>query len=312
MHKLALIVVTLTVISCDQRQPEALGTLERDRIAHTATAAEVVVERPVHQGDQVKTGAVLLKLDSTLQKASTEGARADVARAEAQLDKLRNGARIEDVAAAQADVTGARANLIEAERNFKRQKSLLSKNLTSQVKLDTTQTNRDSASAMLISAQERLRKLTNGTREEDLRMGESELAAARATLANEEKSLSDLTIRASRDGILDNLPWNLGERVTIGSPVAVVLAGTAPYARVYIPEPWRVQIEIGTALSVRVDGVDAPFTGTVRWISHEPAFTPYYALNQSERSRLVYLAEVQLSDKASHLPSGVPAQVLLP
>jgi HlyD family secretion protein len=33
---------------------------------------------------------------------------------------------------------------------------------------------------------------------------------------------------ATRDGILDNLPWNLGERVTLGSPVAVVLAGLAP------------------------------------------------------------------------------------
>jgi HlyD family secretion protein len=143
-------------------------------------------------------------------------------------------------------------------------------------------------------------------------MGESELAAARAMLTSEEKRLSDLTISASRAGILDNLPWNLGERVTIGSPVAVVLAGAAPYARVYVPEPWRIHIEIGTELAVKVDGLEQVFAGTVRWISHEPAFTPYYALNQSERSRLVYLAEVQLGDDGNSLPSGVPAQVLLP
>jgi HlyD family secretion protein len=312
MYKLALVVITLAIVSCAKKQPEALGTLERDRIAHTATAAEVIVELPVQQGDPVTVGTVLVRLDSTLQQARTEHARADVARAEAQLDKLRNGARVEEVAAAQAEVVGARANLIEAEHAFKRQKSLMLRELTSQANLDKKRATRDSVSAKLISTQEQLRKLTNGTREEDLRMGESELAAARALLANETKLLSDLTITASRNGILDNLPWNLGERVSIGSPVAVVLAGAVPYARVYIPEPWRVQITIGTELTVQVDGIDDAFPGTVRWISHEPAFTPYYALNQSERSRLVYLAEVQLTADASDLPSGVPAQVLLP
>jgi HlyD family secretion protein len=312
MYKLALVVITLAIVSCAKKQPEALGTLERDRIAHTATAAEVIVELPVQQGDPVTVGTVLVRLDSTLQQARTEHARADVARAEAQLDKLRNGARVEEVAAAQAEVVGARANLIEAEHAFKRQKSLMLRELTSQANLDKKRATRDSVSAKLISTQEQLRKLTNGTREEDLRMGESELAAARALLANETKLLSDLTITASRNGILDNLPWNLGERVSIGSPVAVVLAGAVPYARVYIPEPWRVQITIGTELTVQIDGIDDAFPGTVRWISHEPAFTPYYALNQSERSRLVYLAEVQLTADASDLPSGVPAQVLLP
>jgi HlyD family secretion protein len=312
MYKLALVVITLAIVSCAKKQPEALGTLERDRIAHTATAAEVIVELPVQQGDPVTVGTVLVRLDSTLQQARTEHARADVARAEAQLDKLRNGARVEEVAAAQAEVVGARANLIEAEQAFKRQKSLMLRELTSQANLDKKRATRDSVSAKLISAQEQLRKLTNGTREEDLRMGESELAAARALLANETKLLSDLTITASRNGILDNLPWNLGERVTIGSPVAVVLAGATPHARVYIPEPWRVQITIGTELTVQIDGIDDAFPGTVRWISHEPAFTPYYALNQSERSRLVYLAEVQLTEDASDLPSGIPAQVLLP
>ena len=72
---------------------------------------------------------------------------------------------------------------------------------------------------------------------EDLTIAEAILATNIAVLASEQKKLSDLTITAKRDGILDNLPWNLGERVTAGSPVAIVLAGKAPFARVYIPEP---------------------------------------------------------------------------
>ena len=110
----------------------------------------------------------------------------------------------------------------------------------------------------------------------------------------------------------DNLPWNLGERVTVGSPVAVLLAGDAPYARVYVPEPYRVKIREGDRLKVRVDGLAEAVVGTVRWISSDPAFTPYYALNQEERARLMYLAQVQLPKSQSHLPDGVPAQVQMP
>ncbi|WP_261389209.1 HlyD family secretion protein [Ferrimonas balearica] len=290
----------------------ALGTLERDRVAHTATVNEVVVALPIPQGQAVRQGDLLVKLDDRQQQAVVARAEADVTRAQANLEKLRNGAREEEVAAAQARVAGARATLVDAQQTYRRNQDLVARRMVSQAELDRALANRDAADATLRSAQEELRELTNGTREEDLRMAESELAAADAVLASERKRLADLTILATRDGVLDNLPWNLGERVTVGSPVAVVLAGKAPYARVYVPEPYRVHIQVGQALSVKIDGLNNPIEGQVRWVSNEPAFTPYYALNQSERSRLMYLAEVQLPDSAAALPNGVPVQVSLP
>jgi HlyD family secretion protein len=71
-------------------------------------------------------------------------------------------------------------------------------------------------------------------------------------------------------------------------------------------------VKVGDELVVRVDGLEKTITGRLRWIASEPAFTPYYALNQEERARLMYLAEVQLPDSEAHLPNGVPAQVELP
>ncbi len=306
------LVMMLIMTGCSQETPQALGTLERDRIAHTATAAEVVTALPVRQGERVKKGTVIVVLDTHKQSAKVERAKAEVAHAQANLDKLHNGARPEEVAAAQALAAGARASLADTEKTLARQQSMFKRNLTSEASLDNARATRDIARSQLENAQEKLRVLTNGTREEDLRIGAADLAAAQSTLTFEAKSLDDLTVTASRDGILDSLPWNLGERVTLGSPVAVILAGESPYARVYIPEPFRVGIKIGTSLTVRVDGVEDLFTGKVRWISHEPAYSPYYALNQSERSRLVYLAEVQMAEEASQLPSGLPVQVLMP
>jgi HlyD family secretion protein len=188
----------------------------------------------------------------------------------------------------------------------------MNKKLTSQVTLDSALASRDESAARLLSVEEQLLQLINGARLEDLQIAEASLASTIAIVASETKKLKDLTVTAKRDGVLDSLPWNLGERVTLGSPVAIVLAGKAPFARVYVPEPYRVNIHIGDELAVYVDGLTDPIIGSVSWIASEPAFTPYYALNQEDRANLMYLAEVQLPNSAAQLPMGVPAQVKMP
>lgn len=313
MIRIALVLTFLVLAACDGSSSNlALGTLERDRIAQTATASEVVVELPVSTGSPVEKGNVLVKLDDTLQRAEVKRAEALLSESVANLEKLRHGARPEEVAAARANVSGARAELTESEANYSRVLNLRKQNLASQADLDKAVALRDANHARLRNAQEALLELTNGAREEDLRAAESKVDAARAMLASEKKRLADLTVVATRDGILDNLPWNLGERVTAGSPLAIVLAGKAPFARVYVPEPYRVKLAVGDELTVRVDGLDRTIKGRLRWISNDPAFTPYFALNQEERARLMYRAEVQLPETEADLPNGVPAQVELP
>lgn len=303
----------LMLASCfDDTGGVALGSLERDRVALSATAAEVLIDLPVPQGTFVEKGTVLARLDPAEQQAVVNQARAEVQKAQANLLKLENGAREEEIATARANVAGAKAELAEAEATFTRYSDLTGRGTTSQAQLDSARAARDAKDASLKSAEQQLKELVTGTRPEDLEIAKAELAAAKASLETQEKILSDLTITASRDGVLDNLPWNLGERVSVGSPVAIMLAGDAPYARVYVPEPYRVKVKEGDRLEVRIDGLADPIEGTVRWISSEPSFTPYYALNQTDRSRLMYVAEVQLPDSASDLPNGVPAQVLLP
>tara|TARA_R110002153_G_scaffold99102_1_gene234337 strand:+ start:26575 stop:27546 length:972 start_codon:yes stop_codon:yes gene_type:complete len=312
-YVIVILATLLACLGCEDDSPSlALGTLERDRIAHTATANEVVVALPIARGARVNVGDVLVQLDNRQQSALTVKAQAYVAEAQANLEKYRNGARPEEVAAASAKLQGAKAALTESDAAYLRAKNLLAKGLVSQASLDQALASRDSNSAAVQAAQEELLILTNGTRHEDLLMAAANLAVMQAALASENKKLEDLTVTATRDGLLDNLPWNLGERVTLGSPVAIVLAGHTPYARIYVPEPYRIKIKAGDDLIIHVDGLAQTITGKVRWISSEPAFTPYYALNQEERARLMYLAEVQLPDSYAVLPNGVAVQVELP
>lgn len=290
----------------------SLGTLERDRIAHTATANEIIVELPIEQGSMVKQGDVLVRFDLRHQSALVQEAQARVAVAKAELDKLRNGARPEEVAAANAKLEGAKAEEQEAQIIFNRAQKLIVTSAISQAKFDQALAVKNTKSAAVRNAEEELLKLTNGTRPEDLQIGEANLEVAQAVLANETQSLNELTVVATRSGMLDKLPWNEGERVSIGSPVAIVLAGEAPHARIYIPQPYRVNLALGDTLNVNIAGTEQTVAGTLTWISSEPAFTPYYALNQEERARLMYLAEVQLPPEYRDLANGIPVEVALP
>ena len=290
----------------------ALGTLERDRVTLSATAAEIIVKQPIAEGTHVEAGTLLVQLDTRLQEAAIHKLEADIAQQEANLAKLHHGARSEELSSAAARVETARITLAESQRNHDRIDAIAKQQLASRAELETATSRKDGDASRLRDSESQLALLKAGTRSEDLAQAEAQLNATRALLSGEQQKLANLSISATVAGLLDTLPWKTGERVAVGSQVAVLLADNALYARVYIPETSRALVSNGTHLLVHVDGVAESYTGTVRWISHDPAFTPYYALNGSERSRLVYLAEVSLPAAANNLPAGLPAQVELP
>lgn len=313
LYRVLMPLFLLFISACQESNEKvALGTLEMDRIAHTATVNEVIVSLPIAQGSTVQKGDILVQLDDRQQQAKLAQSRANLQLALANLDKLKTGAREEDIAMARADVVADKALLKQRQTEFKRIENLYKKQTASQSDYDKAEAIRTFQRAKLASSEQRLQELIKGSREEDIRIAQAQVEASQALVALEERRLAELTVTATRDGRLDILPWNLGERVAQGSPLAIVLAGEAPFARVYIPEPYRVNIKVGQSLPVKVDGVDNTITGEVRWISSEPAFTPYYALNQHERARLMYLVEVQLPKASAQLPIGLPAQVHLP
>lgn len=311
--RVVFILISLVITACsDSNEGVALGTLERERVIHPATTNEILIDLPVSAGQLVEKGQVIAKFDAELQQAIVAKAQAQLAQATAFLEKTLNGARPEEVAAASAKVAAANAAYTQSEANFRRAKTLVKDKLASQETLDSATAARDETFANLESAKQNLNELTNGSRVEDINSAKAQVQAAEAELKVQQKYLSDLTIKAMRAGRVDNLPWHVGERVTKGSPVVIIQANSAPYARVYIPEPYRAKLNQGMTLTIRVDGIDKDIQGELTWIASEPAFTPFYALNQEERARLMYLAEVTLPVSENNLPTGVPAQVIMP
>jgi HlyD family secretion protein len=313
--RLTLVVVAGLGVAACERSPHdtMLGTLERDRLELIAEAQEQIVALHVTEGDEVAAGTPLVELDRSAIDARLEQARAQASEAAARLTELENGARVEEIAAARADVAAAQARVVVAVNEYERERNLVERGLESRSVLDRHVAARDGAIADQRAAAARLEELTTGTRAEQIEQARETLSAREATVRQLEIDAARLSVRAPRPGSVDALPYELGERPKPGTTLVVLLADEAPYARVYVPEPLRAQVGVGSALTVRVDGVDRDFAGRVRFISAEAAFTPYYSLTQKDRSRLSYLAEVTLTDDAARdLPTGIPVELRLP
>jgi HlyD family secretion protein len=195
-------------------------------------------------------------------------------------------------------------------KEYRRVEDLIERQLVSKSALDQARAQRDSAAGMHKQARARLDLLLEGTRREEIEQAEAAVRQARAALDELRTSAERYTIVAPRAGTIEAIPYKLGERPPVGAPLVVMLADGAPYARVYVPEPRRTQFLGGSRVQVRVDGRDDSFEGVVRFISAQAAFTPYYALTQEDRTRLSYLAEIDLSGaSAAQLPTGIPVQV---
>ncbi len=309
---LLLACFSMLLLACDSRTSNtALGTIERDRVVLKATATELITQLPQAEGQQVHAGDLLVQLDPRRQQARVAHAQAQLLEAEARWAELRSGARIEDIDAGKARVAAAEAAHNIADKTYQRALKLRRQRLNTEAELDQARAQLDTAKANLQTAQKQLLVMTNGTRQEELDQAQAAFHAAQATLELEQYALTELSVVATRDGYLDSLPWNLGERVEANSVVAILLADQQAFARVYVPEPWRARLQLGDQLDIKVDGIDTKLAGRLRWIAREPAFTPYYALNERDRARLVYLAEVDVLDKGIDLPIGVPVEVRL-
>lgn len=308
MRPHVLVALSLVLAACARPSPSPLlGTLEWDRIGVSAEVSEPILRIDVKEGDRVSEGAPILSLDTRRVDAQLAQAQAEARRAEAVLAELRKGTRAETIDAARATLAGADATVANARRERERIADVRARGLVAQADLDRATTALRTAQAQAGSARANLVELLNGARIEDIEQAQAALAAAQAAAERLRLSRARLDVRAPRDGRIDALPFKLGDQPPIGAVVVSLLAGDAPYARVYVPASQRAGLGEGAACRVHVEGVTGSFAATLRSIRSEPAFTPYYALAGDDASRLAYRAELVLDDAAAAgLPAGLP------
>jgi HlyD family secretion protein len=304
-----LLALTALLAACDQSETTYLvGTLERDRIELKVESNEPIVAIGVADGQSVTAGDVVLTQDAARAEARLAALRDQAA---ARLAELRRGPREELIREARANLEARRAERANALADLERTREVFERGLSSQGQLDRDETAYRTAAAREQAATQALEQLLNGTTVEELLQAEAALEAATAQVRSADLDLARTRIVAPVDGVVDKVLYQLGERPAPGTTIAVLLDSSRTFARVYVPEHLRTRVQPGESLQVRVDGVAESFNGRVRWVSADASFTPYFALTQHDRSRLSYLAEIDL-EGASDLPSGVPLQADFP
>ena len=218
--------------------------------------------------------------ETILEIRVVRGQHVDTGTVLAQLDPLLARAGLDESRAA---VAAAQTQTDVALVEWRRITSLHGREVASEEQLDRARLARDEARATLDGAMARM-------------------AAA-------QKRVNETTIRAPVDGVIDQIPFDPGERVAAGSVVAVLLADGAPWVRVWVPERAIARVGPGTEARIHVDGFEAPMRGRILDVAREASFTPHYALTERERVHLVYQTRVEIEDAPAPLRPGVPAEV---
>jgi HlyD family secretion protein len=277
-------------------------------------ASERVTQVLVQEGDHVKLGQLLARLDPTRIEPQVAKAEADVAAQQQVVNRLHAGSRPEEVAQARANVLSAQADGANARRQYERLVELgrsSSGRAVSRQDLDSARAALEVAEAKVAVSRKGLDLQVAGPRKEDIAQAEAQLRSDEAQLALLRRQLADTELHAPIDGVVRSRLVEPGE---IASPqkTAFTLAITDPkWIRAYISEPDLGQVREGIAASVTTDAFPSPFEGWVGFISPMAEFTPKTVQTEELRSSLVYEIRVFVKDPADKLRLGMPATVHL-
>lgn len=171
---------------------------------------------PVAEGQAVKAGQVLVELEHSEARAALDQARATVSQAQARLLQVRQvGLPVAEQALRQAET-----NLVNARRQYDRNKDLFASKFVGQAALDEAQRNQSVAESQVDSASAQVRSM--GEQGSEVLMAKAALEQARASLQMARAKLGYTTIVAPVDGVLIAREAERGDVVQPGKVLMVL------------------------------------------------------------------------------------------
>ncbi|MGD0491235.1 MAG: efflux RND transporter periplasmic adaptor subunit [Steroidobacteraceae bacterium] len=292
------------------------GNVDLRQVELPFNGSERIAAVFAQEGDHVKKGQLLARLDTSRLAPQVAKAEADLAAQQQVVDRLHHGNRPEEIAQARANVDAAAADAKNAREQYARLDTLSASSsgrAVSRQDMDSAKAALDTAEARLAVNQKALTLEVAGPRKEDVAQGEAQLRADQAQLALLEQQFKDADLLAPLDAVVRSRIVEPGE---ISSPQksAFTLAIVDPkWVRAYVAEPDLGSVREGMDAAVTVDAFhDRRFSAWVGFISPVAEFTPKTVETTELRSSLVYEIRVFVRDAGDELRLGMPATVHLP
>jgi HlyD family secretion protein len=161
-----------------------------------ATITARVEKVLVREGARIEADQVLVELERSELAATVAQARAALTRAQARVKSVQTLA----LPTAQAGLKQAEANLLQAERDDKRNRDLVAKGFISQARVEETERQLDVARSQLASA--KAQAGAQGASGAEAQQAQSQLAEAVAALEAAQAKLAQTRIRAPGTGVV--------------------------------------------------------------------------------------------------------------
>lgn len=273
---------------------------------------ERIAEIFVEEGDRVKKGQVLARLQTHRLEAQIQEAEAQIAAQQEVVKRLEAGTRPQEIEQARAEVAAVKATVRNSMLNFERISKTSGAGATSQQALDNARAQLDVDQAQLKVKEKALNLALEGPRKEDIAAAKNTLEALKASLSLLKIRLADMTLISPSPGIIRNRILEPGEMASPNQPV-VTLALTDPkWVRAYVPEPDLGRINLGMKAKILSDSFpDQSFEGWIGFISPVAEFTPKTVETEDLRTKLVYEVRVFVHDSEDLLRLGMPVTVIV-
>jgi len=302
------------------------GTIEGTEIPVQPELGGRVVELLVSEGQVIKTGDIIAKLDDSQAKISLDIAKSQQTQAQAKLNDLLGGARAEEIRRLEHVVTQAKANLSALEPNLKFEEDNLANNqklyesgaISKQVvdahvnKLATLKAQYQGAQASVNAAQASLDQAQAGYTQPTIQAQKAAVDIAVQSVKTAELGLSKLIIKSPASGQVLYQNVELGQVVNPGTTLATILDPNDLWIKIYIPGAKLSQIKMGGTVSIAADSYpDKTFKGQIQYISTQSEFTPKNVQTKEERTTTVYAVKITITEGKDQLKAGMPADVTL-
>jgi HlyD family secretion protein len=261
-----------------------------------------VVELPFDEGQWVKAGTILARLDDS-------DYRQQVAINEAALrvqEQLLASA-MQKLEAAHATIANDRADLAQKNLDYGRSQNLWNEKIISSDQRDHTETalKQSSAAMQRDAAMER-------SAQQDIAVAKADIRNASENLELAKIMLGYTTLRAPFSGVILTRQTELGEVMQPGTPVVTLADLDHVWLRAYVAETDLGRIRWCQAATVHTDTYPArAYPGQISFIASEAEFTPKSVETHKERVTLVYRIKIDVKNPAHELKPGMPADVII-
>lgn len=278
---LAIVVVVGLWLAWRTPAEQLQGMADADTVNVAAKITARLAELKVREGDRVTAGQVLFVLDSPEVAAKEQQAQGALEAARAVADKADQGARSEDIRAAQANWKRAEAGATLADATYQRVQNLYNEGVMTRQKRDEALAQARSSRELSNAARAQYDQALAGARDQDKRAAQGHVRQAQGAVAEVDAARDEINGRAPMAGEINKRMSDIGELVPAGYPVFTLVDIDRMWVSVNLRESQMRGLKVGTRLRGNVPALDRDAEFEVYFINPAGDYATWRATRQS-------------------------------